>query len=92
MATAYTTVVTHLLSVLDCYRKREIEINELKSAIWKASQTISSYEERELRHSLQSAEGELDMVQFSTGSAHIDASAMEIANALEAILRRALDN
>jgi len=62
----YDEILTKLSDDCEKYRNRLSEIEELKTAVWQAAQTITYSEDKKLRNFLQSAEGKLDMIQFTS--------------------------
>ncbi|OQX25852.1 MAG: hypothetical protein BWK80_13520 [Desulfobacteraceae bacterium IS3] len=70
--TIYNDILTMLYNDCKKYQNRLSDIDELKTAVWKASQAITHIEEKELRNFLQSVEGRLDMIQFTSESVFED--------------------
>ncbi len=92
MATHYAEVLTALLEQIDRFRRTDLSLDDLKSAIWEAAWVVSSHEERELRAALQQAEGRLDMIQFAVDEPDVRPEAMKILEAVEAHLRAAMSS
>jgi len=64
--TLYQNVLKNLSDACEQYRNHCMEITDLKNAVWQAARIITSVQERDLRDVLQQAEGELDMIQFTS--------------------------
>jgi len=62
----YDDILTALSDDCEKYRNHLSDIDELKTAVWNAAQAITNFEEKELRNFLQQAEGQLDMIQFTS--------------------------
>lgn len=62
----YDEILKKLSDDCEKYRNHLSDIDELKTAVWKAAQAITNFEEKELRNFLQSVEGQLDMIQFTS--------------------------
>lgn len=90
MTTAYARVISSLLDAVEGYRARTVSLDALKSALWSASDTISSHEERELRLLLQRAEGQLEILQFTADERDIFDESLTVLESVEAELRGAL--
>jgi hypothetical protein len=88
MATAYPSVLDELARACEQYRRRALSLDEFKAAVWKAASEIVAQEERELREHLQRADGELDMIQFTTNEPEIFNRSLEVVDHLEAVTRR----
>jgi replicative superfamily II helicase len=76
--TIYREVRSNLKSEIDRYRNRLVDLNTLKSAMWRAAMLIVSIEEIELRLFLQRAESELDMIQHTVEDSEQFAKALEV--------------
>jgi hypothetical protein len=91
MATQYAEALMKLLEQIEKFRRRDLDLEDLKSAIWEAARNVSSHDERELREALQRAEGSLDMTQFTVNEPDVRAEALKVVNTLEARVRAALE-
>ncbi len=85
MSTAYPDQVKAVLEACLAYQQGKIDFDELKAEIWKGAQAVVAAEEAEFRHFLQSAEGELDMIQFTTED--VRASALDVVRKIESRVR-----
>lgn len=90
MTTHYMDTLSVLLERIDRFRRSDLSLDDLKSALWEAAQAVSSHEERELRDALQQAEGRLDMIQFTVEEPGIRSEALKILDAVEARVRAAM--
>jgi hypothetical protein len=90
MATLYAEALAGLLERIDRFRRSDLSLDDLKSAIWEAARVVSSHEERALRDSLQQAEGRLDMIQFTVEEPGVRIEALKILDAVEARVRAAM--
>ncbi len=84
--TIYNETLTRLYNDCEKYRNRLSDIDELKTAFWKAAQAITHIEEKELRNFLQSVEGRLDMIQFTSENVFEDS--LEIVSELTEKIRK----
>jgi hypothetical protein len=91
MATIYGEQLQDLLTSIAQYSMGRLHLAELKNRIWTTAQTISSYEERDLRKFLQWAEGQLDMVQFTRDADNVFSASLDIVRVIEDRVRDALD-
>jgi hypothetical protein len=89
MATLYPEILLNLKRACERYRGRSLSLDDLKALVWEAASTIVTPQERELRDFLQWAEGQLDMIQFTTDDAGVFARSLEIVGRLEAKLQEA---
>ena len=87
MATRYAETLSGLLEQIDRFRRAEISLDDLKSALWEAAGVVSSHEERALRETIQQAEGQLDMLQFTVSDTNVHAEALKVVEGLEARIR-----
>jgi len=83
MATQYVVVLTALLQQIDTFRRGDLSLDALKSAIWETARQLSSHEERALREALQQAEGRLDMIQFTVEDRIVRVEALKIVDTIE---------
>ena len=90
MTTIYEEQLRSLSEALAQYRDRRLTIDEIKARVWTTAQEVTSYEDRELRKFLQSAEGKLDMIQFTTDTENIFPASLEIVDAIEERIRTEL--
>jgi hypothetical protein len=88
MATIYPTVLDEVERACGEYRRRSLTLDELKAALWKAASEVVAHDERSLRAFLQWAEGQLDMVQFTTDDAYLYGRTLEIVERVEEMMRR----
>ena len=72
MPTLYPDAVNSVLSSVALYRRREMSLDELKTAIWEAARAISSPTESDLHRFLQAAEGMLDVLQSTVDAASLN--------------------
>lgn len=87
MATLYPDMLRKLKLGCGRYRAKLLGIEDLKALVWEAASTMVAPQERELREFLQWAEGQLDMIQFTTDDAEDFARSLEIVGRLDAKLR-----
>lgn len=87
MTTRYAETLAVLLVQIDRFRRSDLSLDALKSAIWEAARVVSSHEDRALRDALQQAEGRLDMVQFTVDESGARVEALKILDTLEARVR-----
>lgn len=85
MPTVYPDQVKAVLRACLSYQDGKIELDELKAEIWDGVQAVVAVEEAEFRRFLQSAEGRLDMIQFTTED--VRASALDVVREIEARVR-----
>ena len=85
MPTVYPDQVRAVLRACIAYQDGNINIDELKAEIWEGAQAVLAVEEAEFRRFLQSAEGNLDVIQFTTED--VRASAPELVRMIEARVR-----
>lgn len=85
MGVLYPEEIRRVLSACQKYRDKEINIEELKAAIWGGAQGIVAHEERDLRKMLQWAEGQLDSIQFTKEDVYPEA--LQIVAAVEQNLK-----
>jgi hypothetical protein len=90
MMTHYAETLAVLLERIDRFRRSDLSLGDLKSAIWEAARVVSSHEERGLRDALQQAEGRLDMIQFTVEEPGIRGEVLKILDAIEARVRAAI--
>lgn len=88
MATIYPTVLDEVERTCEEYRRRSLTLNDLKAALWKAASEVVAHDERSLRSFLQWAEGQLDMIQFTTDDAYLYGRTLEIVERVEEMMRR----
>lgn len=88
MKTIYRDTITKILENCSKYRCNNISLDDLKKAVWEAAQQIESADEYDLRRFLQSIEGRLDLVQFTTDSAEVFDATVPIVQELEDLARR----
>jgi hypothetical protein len=79
----YPEALQRLKIACDQYRSHNLGIDELKAVVWQAAQTIVAIEERDLRKFLQWAEGQLDMIQFTTDKEVIFRESMKIVSEIQ---------
>lgn len=90
MGTIYRDTITTVLEQCSEYRCNDISLDDLKKTLWEAAQHIESADEYDLRKSLQSIEGRLDMVQFTTDSAKIFEATIPIVQELEDLAKQVM--
>lgn len=88
MGTIYGTTITMLRRKCSEYRRKKASLDDLKSAVWQAAQEIESSDEYELRKSLQTIEGRLDVIQFTTDSDKVFDATLLIVEELEELLQK----
>lgn len=67
----YPEIITALEAACDEFKNRRINIDILKSIIWKNSQEIIALEEKPLRDFLMSSEANIDSFQFTMDSSSL---------------------
>ncbi|MES2608308.1 MAG: hypothetical protein V4544_06235 [Pseudomonadota bacterium] len=67
----YPEIITALKAACDEFKNRRINIDILKSIIWKTSQEIIALEEKPLRDFLMSSEANIDSFQFTMDSSSL---------------------
>ena len=67
-STIYCDIVKHLLIVCKMFKQHEVDLDYLKNEIWLTAEAIVASDESKLRKFLQSAEGQLDIIEFTTDS------------------------
>ncbi|MEK6270773.1 MAG: hypothetical protein N2B57_08465 [Planctomycetales bacterium] len=90
MGTIYRNTITTVREKCSEYRRNAISLDDLKKAVWEAAQHIKSADEYDLRKSLQSIEGRLDMVQFTTDSAKIFEATLPIVQELDDLTKQVM--
>ncbi|MBI1946834.1 MAG: hypothetical protein HYS27_14155 [Deltaproteobacteria bacterium] len=90
MSTVYARELTQLVDQIHAFRRRDLSLGELQSALWEASGVVASHEERVLREALRHAEAQLEAIQFTVEEADVFAEALKVADAVEARLRAAM--
>lgn len=90
MTSHYAETLAVLLGQIDRFRRSDLSLDDLKSAIWEAARIVSAHEERALRDALQQAEGRLDMIQFAVDEPGVRAEALKILDAVEAQVKAAI--
>lgn len=88
MATIYRMVLDDVERSCKEYRRRALTLDELKADLWKAASQVVAHDERSLRSFLQWAEGQLDIIQFTTDDAHIYDRTVEIVDQVDEMVRR----
>jgi len=88
MATLYPSVLDELQRACEQYRNHSLTMDGLKAAVWKAASEVVAHEERELRDHLQQAEGQLDVIQFTTNESEIFDHSLGVVDRIEATVRR----
>lgn len=88
--TVYPEVLRSLRDLCHRYRQGLVDIDELKAGIWSAAGQIVHVEERALREFLQSADGKLDMMQFTVDEASVFGESLKIVSAIERKLEEAM--
>ncbi len=86
MVTNYTETITTLRGKCGDYRTGKLSLDDFKKAVWAAAEQIESSDEYDLRLSLQSIEGRLDMVQFTVDQAKVSDASLEIVQELENLI------
>ncbi len=81
----YDDILTKLYNDCEKYRNHISDMDELKTAVWQAAQSLANFEEKELRYFLQQAEGRLDMIQFT--SENIFEDSLEIVSEITEKIR-----
>ena len=89
MPTTYPEQLVSLLSACEKYRSDELDLDALKSQLWKTAEVVVSVEESEFRRYLQSVEGKLDILQAT--EENVRASSLSIIDEIEARLRTQLE-
>ena len=87
----YPETIQALLESCEAYRKRQIDLDTLKSKVWNASRVVVSIEERDLQTLLMRSEGELDSIQFTTDSDRIFRKTLPVVQSLERALKKNLE-
>lgn len=90
MSTKYPEAMRALLGQIEQFRRQELSLEDLKSALWETARVVSSHEERPLRTALQQAEGQLDMLQHTKDEGAVDAEVLKAIDLLEARIRAAV--
>jgi len=90
MATHYPDTFKGLLKTCNDYRCSSVDLDGLKAAVWNAAQTVVAAEEKIYRDTLQKAEGELDMIQFTFDQARVFDETLAVVEAIEAMALDAL--
>jgi hypothetical protein len=90
MRTIYRNTIAMVRQKCSEYRCGTASLDELKAAVWEAAQQIESSDENELRNSLQSIEGRLDMIQFTTENAKVFAATLPLVHDLEELMRKVM--
>ncbi len=88
MATSYSTVLEEVERACGEYRQRTRTLDDLKATLWNAASQVVAYEEKSLRGFLQWAEGQLDVIQFTTDDAHLFDRSLEVVERVEEMVRR----
>ena len=88
MATIYPVVLDEVERACREYRRRSLALDELKAGLWKAASEVVAHDERNLRVFLQWAEGQLDMIQFTTDEAYLYGRTLEIVERVEEMIQR----
>jgi hypothetical protein len=90
MGTVYARELERLVEQIHAFRRRDLSLGDLQSALWEASGVVSSHEERVLREALQHAEARLEAIRFTIEEADVFAEALKVADAVEARIQAAL--
>ena len=88
--TLYPDIVQRVINACRRYRQEEIAVDELQACIWDAACEITALEDREIRALLQSIEGNLEIVQFTSDGDDARSNTMRIVDRLEAYLQDVL--
>ncbi|MBX3375132.1 MAG: hypothetical protein KF817_14985 [Phycisphaeraceae bacterium] len=85
MPTIYPDQVRAVLKACLAYQDGNVDLDELKARIWEGAQAVVAVEEAEFRRFLQSAEGKLDVIQFTAED--VRDSALDVVRKIEARVR-----
>jgi hypothetical protein len=83
----YPDEIRDLLGCCEAYIRNEVDLETMKSRIWKASRVVVALEEKELRLLLMRSEGELDSIQFTTDDDKIFERTLDVIMPLIAALK-----
>lgn len=84
----YPAAATRLLHECHEYREKRLGLAAFKRAVWEAAQTIVAVEERAVLGFLQSAEGQLDIIEHTTDHAKAFAATLPLVLEIEERMRR----
>lgn len=85
MPTIYPDQVRAVLKACLAYQDGKVDLDELKARIWEGAQAVVAVEEAEFRRFLQSAEGKLDVIQFTAED--VRDSVLDVVRKIEARVR-----
>lgn len=77
----------HLLTVVEAFRRRELDLETLQAAVWGAAQALTSFDDRELRRQLEAAEGRLEAIRFTTDDDQVRDAVLAFLEDVEALLK-----
>jgi hypothetical protein len=83
----YPDEICELLGCCEAYTRNEVDLEAMKSRIWKASRVVVALEEKELRQLLMRSEGELDSIQFTTDDDKIFERTLDVVRPLIVALK-----
>ncbi len=90
MTTDLSTPLKSLLSTIDQFARREVDVEVLQAAVRLGEDSVSEYELRDLRNVLQSAEGKLELIRFTVDADRIFAEALKVAQDVGSRVRSTL--
>lgn len=88
MATNYPQILNEVERACGEYRRKAQTLDELKATLWRAASEVVAHEERSLRDFLQWAEGQLDMIQYTTDDAKLHGQTLEIVERVEEMMQK----
>lgn len=77
-----------LLETIEHFERGEVGVEIVQAAVRSAEDSVTEYEMRKLRRFLQSADGNLEFIQFTVESEDVFAEALKVARDVDSEVRR----
>jgi hypothetical protein len=86
----YPDAAQRLLATCDSYLSGEVDLLQLKAAVWETADTVVDVSEGATRRFLQAAEGDLDVIEHTTDTERTFEATLSVVEGIKTELKRYL--